>query len=231
MPRLNLRDDELEGESNPLEPDKMSSPPPTLREVGGSSGQSSPLLLIIIIIVALAGGVFLLNQFKVIHLWGKKVPKVTETLPEPSLPGEESAVTTDQGTAPDAGAGQTPPMGTEPEAATPTPTPTPTPEIQQPATHPKPVAEQPKAKATLPPSSGGNYTVQVSAWTSKAKADEQVSKLSAAGMDAFVEGATVDGVEWYRVRVGHYGNEKDAKEAAAQLQRSMEGVIWVAKAK
>jgi|WetSurMetagenome_2_1015567.scaffolds.fasta_scaffold198525_2 cell division protein FtsN len=225
MPRLNLRDDELEGEGGPLEPEKMSSPPPTLREVGGSSGHSSPLLLIIIIIVALAGGVFLLNQFKVIHLWGKRAPKVTEALPEPSLPGEENV---DQGTNPVAGGEQAPPVGSDPGAVTPATTPTP--EVDNPAPELKP-AEQAKIKATLPPSSGGKYTVQVSAWTSKEKADEQAAKLSAAGMDAYVEGTSIDGVEWYRVRVGHYGNEKEAKEAAAQLQHSMEGVIWVARAK
>ena len=222
MPKLNLRDDGLESDMNPLEPDKVTPPPPTLRDVGGGGGRSSPLLLIIIIIVALAGGVFLLNQFKVIHLWGKKTPKIAETIPDPGLPGEEG-LSPDQGMGTETGSGEGElPMPTPSTTAEPTPA-EPTPEL-------KPAPEE-KAKPSLPPSGGGNFTVQVSAWTSKIKADEEVGKFSNSGMDAFVETAHVDGIDWYRVRIGHYGSEQEAKTAAGQLQKMMEGVVWVARAK
>jgi DedD protein len=63
----------------------------------------------------------------------------------------------------------------------------------------------------------------------RAKADEEASKLTSAGYTAFVEDATVGGESWHRVRVGHYSTQQDAQEAAAQLQKMMEGVVWVAK--
>ncbi len=85
MPRLNLKDEGLDAEGAP-ESSKSPSPTPALREVGGSSGKISPLILIGLIIVVLAGGIYALNHFKVIRLWGKKAPVVTETLPESDIP-------------------------------------------------------------------------------------------------------------------------------------------------
>jgi cell division septation protein DedD len=231
MPKLNLRDDGLESEPNPFDADKLSTAPPTLRDVGGGGGRSSPLLIIVIIIVALAAGVFLLNQFKVIHLWGKKPVKVTEAIPEVGTPeSETTTTTTDQGTQPAENLSGAPPATGMEE-----PTPVPTPPVTQPTPELKsqpPATKTATPKPSLPVSSGGGkFTVQVSAWANKAKADEEASKLSTAGMDAFVESTNVGGTDWYRVRVGHYGNEKDAKDAASQLQRMMEGTVWVARAK
>jgi cell division protein FtsN len=60
-------------------------------------------------------------------------------------------------------------------------------------------------------------------------ADREASRLSAAGMSAFVEDAVIAGENWYRVRVGRYGSSKEAKDAADQLAKSMEGQIWVAR--
>jgi hypothetical protein len=44
------------------------------------------LVLILLIIAVLGLGVFALNHFGVIHLWGKKAVQVTEAFPEPALP-------------------------------------------------------------------------------------------------------------------------------------------------
>jgi cell division protein FtsN len=49
-------------------------------------------------------------------------------------------------------------------------------------------------------------------------------------MSAFVEDAVIAGESWYRVRVGRYASSKEAKEAADQLAKSVDGQIWVAKA-
>ena len=85
MPRFNLKD-EAAG-NDPISPDSGNPPAaPTLREVGGGGGSVSPLILVLLALVILAAGVFALNYFKVIHLWGKKAPVVTESLPEPDLP-------------------------------------------------------------------------------------------------------------------------------------------------
>jgi len=211
MPRLNLKDDEME-EPIPLDSDKPLPPPPNLREVGtgGGGGKMSPILMVLVILVVLAGGVYALNYFKVIHLFGKKAPKVAEVIPE-AMPPAENQGTTDQG--------QAPPATTE-EAATQTPTP-------EPALEPNPPQEA--AKPSIPPSGTGAYTVQVSSWTSRAKAQDEVTRLSAAGYSAFLEDAVVGGENWFRVRVGRYSTLKEARQAATELQKSMEDELFVAR--
>jgi cell division protein FtsN len=238
MPKLNLRDDGFEEESNPLDSDQSVAPPPTLREVGVSGGgNSSTVLTVLLLVVVLAGGVFALNYFKVIHLWGKKTPKVTteaitEQLPSPETPAS-AANTTDQGsTAPANDATPTPEPSLEPAAGTTpasstTPAATPVPAPSR-TTHKSEAA--PARKFTPPPSGSGNFTVQVSSWTSKVMAEKEASRLSSAGMSAFVEDAVIAGENWYRVRVGRYESSKEAKEAADQLAKSVDGQIWVAKA-
>jgi len=226
MPRLNLKDDSLEGDSGPIGPGHDMASPPTLREVGGGGG-SSPLILILIIIVVLAGGVFALNHFGIIHLWGKKTPEVAEQLPEPDLPPPDWAGTTDEGEAATGEALQDDlmaPSAQTPEAGLPDVTP---PGGQ---TRKTPSVAAPKASlssSALPPSGSGDYTVQVSSWMSRSKADDEAARLSTAGYDAFVEDANVFGSTWYRVRVGRYGSLRDAQQAASQLQAMMEGMLWV----
>jgi hypothetical protein len=238
MPKLNLRDDGFEEESNPLDSDQNVAPPPTLREVGVSGGgSSSTLLTVLLLVVVVAGGVFALNYFKVIHLWGKRAPKVTneaitEQLPAPETPAP-GANTTDQGSpAPAGDVTPTPEPSLEPAAATTPPpastaSPTPVPAPSR-STHKSDAAQA--RKFTPPPSGSGNFTVQVSSWTSKDMAEKEASRLSSAGMSAFVEDAVIAGENWYRVRVGRYASSKEAKEAADQLAKSVDGQIWVAKA-
>jgi hypothetical protein len=234
MPKLNLRDDGFEEESNPLDSDQNVAPPPTLREVGvsGGGGSSSTILTVLLLVAVVAGGVFALNYFKVIHLWGKRAPKVTteaitEQLPPPETPAPASN-TTDQGsTAPANDVTPTPEPSLEPAAGTPPATATPVPTASR-STHKSDAA--PARKFTPPPSGSGNFTVQVSSWTSKDMAEKEASRLSSAGMSAFVEDAVIAGESWYRVRVGRYASSKEAKEAADQLAKSVEGQIWVAKA-
>ena len=43
-------------------------------------------------------------------------------------------------------------------------------------------------------------------------------KLSKNGHDSFVESATDDGKQFYRVKVGRYKNEADAKKTASLLK-------------
>ena len=228
MPRLNLKDDALDGESSPLDSDRNVAPPPTLRDVGGGGGRSSPLLLIVLIIFVLAAGVFALNYFKVIHLWGKKAPKVAEVMPEASTTLPEPAGTTDQGIVPPAEQGSD--MNPAPTSATtmPEPTPTPTPTTATTPETTTPAVQKHKA-STPPPSGTGNFTVQVSSWTNKGKAEAEASRLSAAGFSAFVEDAMIGGETWHRVRVGRYTSSKEAQEAASQVQKVAEDIVWVTK--
>jgi cell division septation protein DedD len=242
MPKLNLRDDEFEEDSNPLDSDQSVAPPPTLREVGGGEGggKSSTLIMVVVLLLAVGLGVFALNYFKVIHLWGKKVPKVTATMDNDLPLPDAQGATIDAGAAP-------PPAGAESAPGS-----TPTPDIAAEPNPPsnaaasksadasKPTKVKGRAKAgsnrepaqnfTPPPSGSGTFTVQVSSWMSRATAEKEAARLSAAGMSAFVEDATIAGENWYRVRVGRYETSKEAKQAADQLSKSVAGQIWVAKA-
>ncbi len=220
MPRLNLKDESAEGDS--FQESESTSAPPTLREVGGGGGGGglSPLVLILLIIAVLGLGVFALNHFGVIHLWGKKAVQVTEAFPEPALPEPtlpEAAGQSGQGEAPTVATEQAP----APTAAEQTPQITP-PGGQRPApsVSPSPVA---------PPSGPGNYTIQVSSWASKAKAEAEAGRLGSAGLSAYVEEGNVGGTAWYRVRVGRYATEKEAKEAISKMQSGMETDLWVAR--
>jgi cell division protein FtsN len=227
MPRLNLKDDEFEGEGTEGS-DRSVAPPPTLREVG-SGGGKSPLLLIILILLALAAAVFALNYFKVIHLWGKKAPAVTESLPEPDLPMPEQA-------APAEGGGEqnpavAPATVPEPENVPQVAPPQPVVKEPQPAKPAKPVkpAKPEKPAVSVPSAGHGDYTIQVSSWMNRGKAEQEAGKLSSAGMESFVEEAMVNGATWYRVRVGHYPTSQEAKEAVAHLQGATESAPYVAK--
>jgi cell division septation protein DedD len=206
MPRFNLKDEAAGAE--PITPEAGKTPAaPTLREVGGGGGSVSPLILVLLALVILAAGVFALNYFKVIHLWGKKAPVVTESLPEPDVPKA----------APDQGA--TPP-------AEPLPLPG--------KTEPAPAAKAAPAKESAPardlsvvPTGTGKFTIQFSAWASKAKADDQAAKLVAGGYEAFVDQAKAHGKGWYRVRVGRFDTKGQAHETVVKLQNMTEDQVYV----
>lgn len=213
MPRLNLKDEGTELEGDPLGL-KSSGPAPALREIGGGGSKLSPIVLILLILVVLAGGIYALNHFKVIRLWGKKAPIVTETLPEPEVAAP----------APAPAAGTTgnenlplPSASTEQPAAA-------TPAAQE------PVAPKQKAKpaAESAPSGSGRYTVQFAAWLSKIKAEEQASLLASAGFDAYVDEARAAGDRWYRVRVGRFDSHAAARDVIHKLQPMTEDIVWVA---
>jgi hypothetical protein len=215
MPRLNLKDESVEGDS--FQESESTSAPPTLREVGGGGGGGglSPVVLIVLIIAVLGLGVFALNHFGVIHLWGKKPVQVTEAFPEPSLPEPSQPEAGAQG-----GQAEAPAVG-EPAPAQAEPTPQVTPPAQR-------TASAPAAHAAAPPSGSGSFTIQVSSWASKAKAEAEAGRLGAAGLSAYVEEGMVGGTTWYRVRIGRYGSEREAKEAIAKMQPGMETDLWVA---
>jgi cell division protein FtsN len=42
-----------------------------------------------------------------------------------------------------------------------------------------------------------------------------------------VEQGLVGGTNWYRVRVGRYATEREAKETIAKMQPAMETDLWV----
>jgi len=214
MPRLNLKDEGLGADDTP-ETMRTSNPSPMLREVGGGGGRVSPIVLILLILVVLAGGIFALNHFKVIHLWGKKAPVVTETLPEPELPPPGSEVAQPQ-TEP-SGSESLPLPGVSENAA---PEPTQTPATREPAA-------RPRSAATNAPAGSGRYTVQFAAWMSRGKAEQEASLLAAAGYDAYIDVSSAGGDQWYQVRVGRFDSRDQARETVAKLQPMTQEVVWV----
>jgi cell division protein FtsN len=223
MPRLNLRDEE-EGTGIPPRPPEESpiTPPPTLREVGPDGGRRAPWLAIVVILLVLGATVVSLNYFHVIHLWGKKVPRVVEQIPEAIQP-EPATPTVEQPTAP-------PAAGHEEETPLPSVTPG---KVKEPAAPPsgEPAQKVPPSVAVPPattaPSGTGQYTVQVSSWRSKGKANSQAAELSTAGFDAYVVDGVVDGESWHRVRVGRYSTMDEAREEIVKMQSHGVDGVWI----
>ena len=210
MPRFNLKD---EGADPGIGLSESGNAPttPTLREVGGGGGRISPIFLILLILVVLAAGVFALNYFKVIELWGKKSPVVTEAMPEPDLSSPEQAT-------PDAGA-------TAPATES-----LPLPDVK-PLETPKreaPAKTAPSRDLSIVPTGSGKYTIQFSAWNSRGKAEDQAGRLVSGGYEAYVDESAYEGTTWYRVRIGRFDSRSQAREVVARLQEMTEDEVWLA---
>jgi len=75
----------------------------------------------------------------------------------------------------------------------------------------------------------GKYTVQVSSWQTRRRAERDAERFSAKGFRAYVQSADLPelGGTWYRVRVGSYATRRDAKEMAERLAGLLESGYWV----
>ena len=100
------------------------------------------------------------------------------------------------------------------QAAAPQPTPQPAP-----AAAPK-ADEKARAETPAPVAEGeGNFTAQVGAHRDQSEANEQVSRLRAAGFDARSVAAELPGRGiWYRVRVGRFADKGEAAKTVAALR-------------
>lgn len=82
--------------------------------------------------------------------------------------------------------------------------------------------KQPPAKSSSSKAStakSGKYSVQVAAYTSMDDARAQRDKLSASGVsNAFVQSATVNGRQTYRLRVGPFTSQEAAQAALTRLR-------------
>jgi cell division protein FtsN len=75
----------------------------------------------------------------------------------------------------------------------------------------------------------GQYTVQVSSWRTRRRADLDAERFAAKGFNAYVQQADIPsmGGTWYRVRVGSYATLAEAKQMAAQLIGLLEFGFWL----
>jgi cell division septation protein DedD len=77
-------------------------------------------------------------------------------------------------------------------------------------------------------SSGGlEYTVQVMATASRAKAEEQAASLRARGYKPFLDQFKTQGGVVYKVRVGKFTDSSDARQLANKLKQDMKLDTWV----
>ena len=209
MPRLNLKDDELEGGSESAGSGNEPTLPPNLREIGSGGGKSSPILIGLLVLLIILVAVFALNFFHVIHLWGRKPPQVVEMLPEPPAASSDSL------------AGRT--STGEPGSTSATPELTPTPSVTPGSTKETAASTTPeRPRVTPPPLGSGEFSVQVSSWSSAAKAKEEADRLAASGYSAFVEESTGGKGKLHRVRIGKFTTMKEAREAASRYSQELE---------
>lgn len=148
----------------------------------------------------------------------------------PPLPADGAAQGLDQGaTAPaplDNGAGaaatQSPPAAAAPvgtaQPAPPAaktlsaPAPSaPAKSVAKPAPGPKPAASATKTSVPAKPAATGQYWIQAASFTERAKADSLREGLAAKGIAALIAVKDIKGQSWYRVRVGPYSSDKEAK--------------------
>lgn len=235
MPKLNLKDEEMGPEGRPpeqgSEEEQVVMRPPTLREMP-SERRFSPIAQVVAALLVIAGIIFALNHFNIIHLWGKKAPVVSEGLEPPGESAEAQAPQQE----PTEGVSETAPTpfveGAVPETGQPPRTEgTPVPgAIGGPTTRTQ-AARPPVVRPSLtgPPEGKGVYTVQVSSWLSRAKADLQAAKFVQEGYPAFVEVGEVDGTTWHRVRIGRYATTREASEVVGRLREAYADGFWVAK--
>jgi len=75
----------------------------------------------------------------------------------------------------------------------------------------------------------GNYTVQVSSWRTRAKAEREALRFREEGYDAYVQARDLPhkGGIWYRVRVGRFGTRIEAEQVANDLLNLLESGYWV----
>ncbi len=214
MPRINLKDQDPQPPPSPDDP--MSGAPPSPEGFGEEPSKKTPWLIFAALVVVAALAVVFLNQKNIIHLWGKRTPRVVEALPEPApvTPNDSAAmaVSAPGGKAP----GETP---KSPESSAPkpsTPAVKPAPEKSTPPVHQN---VQPSAPVATTPSGSGDYAVQLSSWPGRGRADAIVTELTGKGFHAYVAEGAVNGATWYRVRVGNFGTSKEAAGVVTSLEQ------------
>ncbi len=73
----------------------------------------------------------------------------------------------------------------------------------------------------------GKFTLQLSAFQDKGEAEAFLGQVKGAGYGAYVVAADVDGVMYYRVRLGTYGSYEDAVAAKAEFEKKVPKIAYV----
>jgi cell division septation protein DedD len=132
--------------------------------------------------------------------------RAVQTAPKASAPAPKTAAAN----APEVATPASVPAAAPVQNAAPAPVEQPTPKAPE-----KAQAEQP-AQADV---AGAKFTVQVGSHSDQSEANEQVSRLRAAGFEARSVAAELPGRgTWYRVQVGRFADRAEATKAVGQLR-------------
>lgn len=72
-------------------------------------------------------------------------------------------------------------------------------------------AVKPAVKTTTAPKTLAEYWIQAAAFTSRTRADDLQRELATKSLSTLITVKDLDGVTWYRVRIGPYPTEREAK--------------------
>ena len=100
-----------------------------------------------------------------------------------------------------------------------------TPDIVPSETSPEPIAA---LTSTPSPTAGGIYTVQVASATDMTYANHLAERYRQRGYETFVTAANIDGVNYFRVRVGSYETVAQARSIGLELQDRYSISFWIA---
>jgi len=129
-----------------------------------------------------------------------ELPRKADTTPEKAAAQEEATAATTKGGTPPQQPGEAAPAKTAKE--TPTPPPPPPPTVQSLA-------------------GAGRYYVQVSSTTNRQWADDLVKRLGKKNVSPKSVPVTLQGKQWYRIKVGSFPDRNSAQKAREILKREM----------
>ena len=244
MPNFNLKGDAGKPAAKPV------SESPSAKSAGGGTVKTIVILLFAVMI--LGGAAFFLNKAGIIKLWGKKsVPqqvvvqkievadsseilaqadtagyvqfsgqKGKKTQQDPAIAKKEkqkpaSAKAKQEKQQPASKKNASAPPSAKQATAAPPKQPAP---AKQNDPAPKPQPAESAAPGT------GSYSIQLSSWASREKAEMEVEVLKQKGHPAFMQEGFVSGLgHRYRVNVGRFVSEAAAQESAKKLVEKISG--------
>lgn len=94
-------------------------------------------------------------------------------------------------------------------------------------THPerKLAAREAPSSAGVRPHSHQPYSIQIDAVMDRQGAENVVRRLTAGGYEPYIVPTEINGQTWYKVRVGHYDTEDEARAAEQRLRTEYEGSL------
>jgi len=87
--------------------------------------------------------------------------------------------------------------------------------------------EATRPQAAMPPQPHDGFTIQIMSTSSKAEADQTSENFTNAGYQAYVSEVTMDGKTRYRVRIGFYPTESEARQALGKLKEEQRVDGWI----